>query len=425
MTATRSPAAVLYPGAAASVLLLAVVAGRPALIALAAPFLVVAAAMAVTSRPPEVRASARLSMVRAVEGDLLDLAVTVEPGARLAWVTVTPDLPDGLERADGPPAAAVRIGRGRAVTVTFRVRARRWGAYASVPVGVVGRDRLGTWTVRARPTTTGVLRVHPTTSRLRRLVPPRRTRAGVGSHVSRHLGQGFELAEVRPFVPGDTSRSINWRATARRGDLWVTDRHPERASDIVVFLDSFGPAGPGRDVTLGLAVEAISALTEQHLAAGDRVGLVDLGGVLRWLPPAVGARQLHQVTESLLASQIVETFAEKGVDVLPTHAFPPGAVVLAFTPLTDRRAVATLLDLRSRGFDVVIVECRTDEQAPPGRDDIARLAMRLWALEREAIRDRFRHLGVVVVPWTRGQPLAPVLDEVIGLRRRPHRAGIA
>jgi uncharacterized protein (DUF58 family) len=377
--------------------------------------------LSATGRPPQLGASVRLSTDRAVEDDVVDLLVTVDGGARLSWVTLTPALPEGLELVDGPPSLALRVGPGRRRSASFRVRTCRWGAYHDIAVTLVGRDRWGAWTVTTTASPPAVLRVHPTTLRLRRLVPPRRTRVTVGSHVSRQLGQGFELAEVRPFVPGDTLRSINWRATARRGDLWVTDRHPERASDIVVFLDSFGPGGAGRDETLGLAIEAITALSHQHLAASDRVGLVDLGGVLRWLPPALGARQLHQITESLLSSKIVETFADKGVEVLPTHAFPAGAVVLAFTPLLDRRTVATLLDLRSRGFDVVIVECEGDD-APPPRDQVASLARRLWALERAAVRDRFRHLGVVVVPWARHEPLGPVLDEVIALRRRPHRA---
>lgn len=425
MRAARSPKVVFYAAGAGALLLLAVVAGRPALIALAAPLLGGAALTARASGPPALAGSATLSSHRAVVGDPIDLDVSIESSPGLGWVTVTPVLSDDLALTDGPAALVARVDGSDTAHVRFRLKCERWGAFRAVGVEVVGHDRIGSWSSTTTLTTTGVLRVHPTTARLRRLVPARRTGASGGSHVSRQLGQGLEYAEVRPYVPGDALRSINWRATARRGDLWVTERHPERASDIVVFLDTFGPPGPSRDETLGLAVEAVTVLAERHLATSDRVGLVDLGGVLRWLSPAIGARQLHQITEMLLASEIVETFAEKGADVLPTHAFPTGAVVLAFTPLGDRRTVATLLDLRSRGFDVAIIECRSSEPPPSPRDHTARLAARLWTLEGEAVRDQFRHLGVVVVPWNRPQALEPVIDQVVELRRRPQRTDVS
>jgi uncharacterized protein (DUF58 family) len=421
MRATRSPKAVSYAAASGALLLLAVVAGRPALVALAAPFLGGALLAVRSGRPAAVAGGSSLSTERAVEGDLVDLVVSVSPSPGLAWATVTPTFGDGLVLDRSPPAITTRLHPRHPTDVRFRLRCRRWGAFRT-GAEIVGHDRTGSWRTTMAWTSAETLRVHPTTTRLRRLVPARRTGASGGSHVSRHLGEGLEFAEVRPFVAGDSVRSVNWRATARRGDLWVTERHPERASDVVVFLDTFGPPGAAREDTLGLAVEAVTVLAERHLAAGDRVGLVDLGGVLRWLPPSIGSRQLHQITEMLLASEIVETFADKGADVLPTHAFPVGAVVLAFTPLADRRTVATLLDLRARGFDLAIVECRPAAPLPPGLDDVARLAERLWQLEREAVRDQFRHLGVAVVPWTRPHPLEPVIDQVIELRRRPQRA---
>ena len=44
---------------------------------------------------------------------------------------------------------------------------------------------------------------------------------------------------MREWAPGDRVKSINWRASARRGVLWVNEQHPERNTDVVLFLDTF------------------------------------------------------------------------------------------------------------------------------------------------------------------------------------------
>ena len=101
---------------------------------------------------------------------------------------------------------------------------------------------------------------------------------------------GLEFADTRAFVPGDRLRSVNWRASARRGELIVNERHPDRNADVVLFLDSFAEARSGRrgDGTLERAVRAAATLAGRYLERRDRVGLVTFGGVLRWLEPGGG-----------------------------------------------------------------------------------------------------------------------------------------
>ena len=91
------------------------------------------------------------------------------------------------------------------------------------------------------------VRVLPGIERLRTLVSPARTQAAVGPRRSSARGEGLELAEVRPWVPGDHARRLHWRATARRGEPFVAERHPERAADVLMFVDTFADlpaAGP-------------------------------------------------------------------------------------------------------------------------------------------------------------------------------------
>jgi hypothetical protein len=98
--------------------------------------------------------------------------------------------------------------------------------------------------------------------------------------------------------------------------------------------------------------------------------------------------------------------------------------VIAFSPLTDWRITEALLDLRGRGFDLVVVEVSPLPYVDRGDDEPAQLAHRLWLLWRGAVRYRFARSGVPVVEWQEDVPLSTVLEEVIAYRRfaRPAHA---
>src|SRR5207245_9431024 len=135
-------------------------------------------------------------------------------------------------------------------------------------------------------------------------------------------------------------------------------------------------------------------------------------GFLSWLVPASGTRQLYRIVDSLLQMNIVLSFATKGVDILPPRALPPKALVIALTPLLDARSATALLDLRARGFDLVVIEVSPVSFVRPGSDELSRLSYRLWRLSREALRARYERAGVPVVEWTEGEALNVVLEGV-------------
>jgi uncharacterized protein (DUF58 family) len=262
------------------------------------------------------------------------------------------------------------------------------------------------------------LRVYPRPEELHTLLPPLETQVFVGNQVSRAKGEGIEFADLRPFVPGDRVRRINWRASARRGELLVNDHHPERNTDVILFLDTFAEARRAGRGTLDLAVRAAASLAALYLRRKDRVGLVSFGGFLTWLLPRSGIVQLYRIVDSLLQSDIVLTYAAKGVDVLPPRTLPPKALVLALTPLLDPRSAAALLDLRARGFDLVVIEVSPIPFVAPGKRELGALSYRLWELSRNSLRARYADLGVPVIEWRDGTPLDAALEEVTSYRHR-------
>jgi uncharacterized protein (DUF58 family) len=239
----------------------------------------------------------------------------------------------------------------------------------------------------------------------------------VGNQTARSKGDGIEFADIRSWSPGDRVRSINWRATARRGELHVNQQHPERNTDVVLFLDTFTDVHHGMRGTLDLTVRAATSLAHRYLQRKDRVGIVSFGGYLSWLLPESGTRQLYRIVDSLLQMDVVLSFAAKGLDVLPPRTLPPKALVLALSPLLDRRSAAALLDLRARGYDLVVIEVSPVPFVTPGHDELSQLAYRLWRLSREALRVRYERAGVPVVEWEDGRALNVVLEEVTAFRR--------
>ena len=172
------------------------------------------------------------------------------------------------------------------------LRCERWGSYDLGEIRLRASDRLGLlvseW--HGRPART--LRVYPRPGAPAPARAADPTQVFAGNEVAREKGDGLEFADMRAFAPGDRVRSINWRASARRDvELIVNDFHPERNTDVLLFLDSFAEARAGGRRTLDVAVRATVTLAARYLERRDRVGLVTFGGILRWLAPNMGVAQ--------------------------------------------------------------------------------------------------------------------------------------
>jgi uncharacterized protein (DUF58 family) len=390
---------------------------RPELVALAAPLGLLLVAGVSRAGAPELTARAELSDLRAVEGDEVELTLTLSSPAPVAQLDLRTLTPSGLEPLDDLPLGRMVVGSDEPCVVRRRYRCRRWGGYALGIESALVRDRTCLFSYRPQLPARLPLRVYPAADRIRARPSPRRTQLSVGSDVARIKGDGIERAEVRPFVPGDRVRSMNWRTTARRGRPYVNEHHPERNADVVLFIDSFGDdQGWGPD-PLDQVVHGAAAIAHAYLERRDRVGVVGFGGVLRWVLPAAGRVQEHRIIDSLIDTRIVASVAWRDVEVIPSRTLPPRALVLALTPLIDTRTVAALANLRARGFDLAVIEIAPEPHLPPPQDDVDRLARRLWALRREQVRARYAAVGVQVVEWRREQPVEAVLAHLRQARR--------
>lgn len=410
-TSSRLP---VYASLAAAALVAGLALGRVEPVALAAPFVLALVAAAAEHEP---RVSARLSLERerALEGEEVTAAIELSSAGGVDRLEVLVPLPPEAS-IEGGPARALLLRPDEERTLELNLRCERWGAFAFGPVLLRARDVLGLRSWEGEAGVPQPLRVYPREETLRSLVAPLETQVFVGNQVSRVRGEGIEFADLREWQPGDRVRRVNWRATALRGSLWVNEQYPERNTDVVLFLDTFAEVRSQGRSTNDRAVRAAATLARGYLQRKDRVGLVGFGGVLSWLVPESGTRQLYAIVDTLLASDIVHSFALRDVDTLPPRTLPPKALVLAITPLLDNRTAAALLDLRARGYDLIVVEVSPLELVDPSFAASLELAHRLWRLSREALRWRYEQLGVPVVTWREGVPLAASIEEVNAFR---------
>lgn len=405
----------------ASGALLALFAGQPQAALLVAPWLVVLTVGMTRTALDAPTASIELSSDRVIVGD--DIEATTELRGPSGSVRVTYRPSPGFSRSDehsqSPAQASEAIVAGEA-RVTCTLRATEWGTHDLGRVTIELTEPYGLFRSIGHVRQPAFVRVHPNSTQLRHLLAPRLVRRVSGAHGSSQVGRGVEYADVRPFTSGDSLRDINWRATARSTDLWVSQRHPDRATDVVLLLDSFVEAGHDVRTTVGMAIEATISLADSHLAVTDRVGLVEIGGVVRWVQPGTGRLQLQRLTDAVLATSLHANAAERDLRVIPPRALPPRSFVVALSPLLDDRFTEALFTLAGHGHDVAVIECELagDDHDPSNSGRSALVARRLWDAERQVTRDRLAQLGIVVSGWERSAPLDLVLDD---LKRRRNR----
>nr|WP_308121297.1 DUF58 domain-containing protein [Actinoplanes bogorensis] len=404
-------------------LVLGVAFGRVDLVLLAAPF-AIGAAVHLRRMP---RAVPELAVVA-------DEELLVEGGQVQASVTVTnpDDIPYDLvvvrtrtsrwlklEHADRPFAITVPSDGWAAVDLSGD--ALRWGRQDVGPAAA--RVAACGGLLACRPVVTPALgvRVYPVTEPFNAIEAMPAAAGLVGAHRSRRMGEGGELAGVRPFAPGDRLRRIDWRVSLRTRDLHVASTLSDRDAEVVLLLDVLGEVGlsggvAGSASVLDTTVRASAAIAEHYLQRGDRVSLLEYGAGARRLRPATGRRQYLIALEWLL--DVRPDPMEREGD-FGAHHVSSDALVMVLTPLIDPRSADMLASLAQSGRYVVAVDTLPAQAAPDVRSPWTPLATRLWRIERENVLGRLREHGVPVVEWAGAGSLDLVLRDVSRLASAP------
>lgn len=413
-----------------TLLLPGMLAGRPDLVVLAAPFVVVSL-WAVTGRPREVPQVATPLT-----------ALTVHEGEEFAWETRLTPVP-GLVRVvathpderwlDVEPAGGrvVEAVAGSPTTVRVALRSTRWGRRTLATPSVAAYGAWNAWRWGPAPLPRVRLTTLPVPTPHDSAAPAPHPRGLVGIERASRPGEGSEFAKVRPFQAGDRLRRIHWPVSARTGRLHVTATYADEDSHVVLLIDGINDIGTsagldGGRSSMDVTVRAAAAIAEHFLRRGDRVGVRAFGtwGLSR-VPSSSGRVQLRRILDSLC---LVEAGTARGEDALAARlGLGAGTLAIMLSPLVDPAAGQQVALLSRAGLDVIVVDTLPEEVAPEaghGEDQQARvrLAWRLRMVERRLDLEAIGSLGVPVVRWSGPASLDLVLRDLSRRRGAPRMA---
>ncbi len=125
-----------------------------------------------------------------------------------------------------------------------------------------------------------------------------------GEYHSVFKGSGIEFDEVRPYVPGDDVRTIDWNVSARIGEPYVKRFVEERELTVILLVDMSASLdfGSGQRSKREAASELSALLALSAIVNKDKIGLVLFDKeVEAFIPPRKGQRHALRITREVLA----------------------------------------------------------------------------------------------------------------------------
>ncbi|MDB5070830.1 MAG: hypothetical protein JWM87_1941 [Candidatus Eremiobacteraeota bacterium] len=248
----------------------------------------------------------------------------------------------------------------------------------------------------------------------------------------RRRGAGGEFASLREYTTDDPFRTIDWKASARRGKPMVAQYEVERAQQILVAIDAGRLMTPrlGDRRKLDYAVSAALAIAAIARLAADRTGVVAFAAdVLARVMPASGTQHSAQLTDVLsdLEPRFEEADYERAfLDI--QRSLRRRSLVVLFTDLFDPVASSAVLGAAKllTARHLVLVVLMNDaaiagalRAAPRTASDAYRAAVAATLADERAravaaLRDR----GILVVDVPAAELTVALLDAYVDVKTR-------
>jgi len=333
----------------------------------------------------EITIDREASVNHAFQGDEIEITFTVENKKPLpvAWLEINEYVPRGLliegykavEQAymgGADLTVSTSLGMYERVKIKRKLTALNRGLYRLGKTKLRSGDLFGLYPSEATlEHTPWSIYVYPNIKPMPGFSLPARRPIGDSLSRQRIWDDPSRPAGVREYRPGDPIKSIDWKTTAKRGDMFVRQFDPSVSEHAVILAEAITTSVPWEgyrsDVLEGTMVAAAS-LANHALDLGYKVGLIangvsSSGGSHAVVPPGSGTTQLTIVLESLA---MVHPIAIRTLDELARSrrgAVPPGATVIHIGGIYHPKTMSYLGELKRRGHPVIVLH--TGREEPP------------------------------------------------------------
>ncbi|MGI9436464.1 MAG: DUF58 domain-containing protein [Geminicoccaceae bacterium] len=212
-----------------------------------------------------------------------------------------------------------------------------------------------------------------------------------GVHGRRRVGVGETFWQFRPYQPGDSATSIDWRQSARSNQLFLREQEWEAAESVWLWADQSAsmdyrsdPSSAAKD---DRALLLVLALTSLLIRAGERVALLGSGR-----HPVGGRAGMARFCEQLLSQQNSEESLPSGQQ-LPHYA----RVVMISDFFTDldhlKQKLRGFVGLGVRGHLLQVIDPAEEDLPFSGRvrfDDLERTDNMALIGDVDSVRDRYQ-----------------------------------
>lgn len=164
-----------------------------------------------------------------------------------------------------------------------------------------------------------------------------------GDYHSVFKGRGIEFDEVRPYIPGDDVRAIDWNVTARTGHPHIKRFSEERELTIMFLVDVSGSQvfGSATRTKSELTAEITSLLAMTAIRNQDKIGCILFSDrIVKSIPPRKGRTAVMRLVREVLAAG--ET--RHGTDIA-------GAIRFLNNVQKRRAVVFVVSDFQDTGYD--------------------------------------------------------------------------
>lgn len=323
---------------------------------------------------------------RLLVGDSLELALTVEnrKPLPLPWLAITEFVPTGLvlDRKDALIRSQFGLSEIREMTslgpyerVTFhhRLTARHRGHFAFGPSRIASGDVFGFYETRQeshrRPTS---LVVYPRTVPLPHFSLNAARPIGDSLSRDRRVDDLTRPSGQREYRPGDAARRIDWKATAKRQDLYVRTFDPSVAQRVVILVECDTSAKDRWANRVGLleaAVTGAASVAVRSLELGYAVGVAVNGNIAGSIAspviaPGAGPDQIAAIMTTLAGATSMTTKPLEDVIVRHGSSALPFGATLVYIAGEFRPGISDhLVSLGARGYRTLGLYVGPDE--PP------------------------------------------------------------